>query len=630
MKFGRLILVLTMSGTFSGAALAQQWSGILSPSRAINWSSAGVTGGIPNRTTICSTLNPGATAAQINSAIAACPSGQVVLLNAGTYNLSAGIHWQGKGNVTLRGAGADQTFLIFSNTDSCHGAFSVVCIDGAETNWKGGPSNLVNWTSGYSRGATTITLASVPNLKVGSPIMLDQLDDTSDGGSIFVCASTPACSREGNGGGGQRPDRNQVQIVTVIGCGGFATAGALCSGSNVNVTISPGLYMPNWGASKSPQAWWATSPALNDGVEDLSMDSTNAGSSAAGVEIFNCLNCWAKGVRIIDTGRAHVQVQLSARITIRDTYQFLTQNSVSQSYGVECYTGSDLLVENNVFHAVASPLMINGACSGSVFSYNFSINNFYTASPGYSLASTNDHTAGTDFTLREGNVANQLYADNFHGTHHFATAFRNYYSGTQPVCYAGGGSYANATWGPCNNNLTPIVLEAYSRYYNIIGNVLGTAGVQSGSVYNSIGSGNGIPDDPISNLSLMRWGNYDTVNSASRFVATEVPSAITSFANPLPTNNNLPPSFYLSVKPSWWPATKPWPAIGPDVTGGTTPNAGGRVFPIPAQDCYTSIMRGPTNGTGGVLPFNASNCYSGSVSPPSTPAPPTGLGAIVQ
>src|SRR5882672_6757105 len=104
MKFGRLILVLTMSGTFSGAALAQQWSGILSPSRAINWSSAGVTGGIPNRTTICSTLNPGATAAQINSAIAACPSGQVVLLNAGTYTLSSSIKFS-KSNVTLRGAG---------------------------------------------------------------------------------------------------------------------------------------------------------------------------------------------------------------------------------------------------------------------------------------------------------------------------------------------------------------------------------------------------------------------------------------------------------------------------------------------------------------------------------------------
>src|SRR5713101_3865762 len=81
-------------------ARAQPWSGILDPSRAIDWTTthAGVTGGIPARTTICSTLNPGVTAAQINSAIASCPANQVVFLNAGTYNLSAGIDFSGKSN----------------------------------------------------------------------------------------------------------------------------------------------------------------------------------------------------------------------------------------------------------------------------------------------------------------------------------------------------------------------------------------------------------------------------------------------------------------------------------------------------------------------------------------------------
>src|SRR2546426_9485583 len=77
---------------------AQLWSGIIDSSRAIDWSQAGVTGGIPNRTTICATLNPGATATQINSAIASCPAGQVVFLNAGTFNLSAGIDFAGKSN----------------------------------------------------------------------------------------------------------------------------------------------------------------------------------------------------------------------------------------------------------------------------------------------------------------------------------------------------------------------------------------------------------------------------------------------------------------------------------------------------------------------------------------------------
>src|SRR2546430_16127676 len=104
--FSLLIMLLIMV-VVPAAAHAQPWSGILDPSRAIDWRNVGIPGGIPNRTTICASLNAGATAAQINSAIASCPSGQVVFLSAGVFNLSAGIDFGGKSNVTLRGAGPD-------------------------------------------------------------------------------------------------------------------------------------------------------------------------------------------------------------------------------------------------------------------------------------------------------------------------------------------------------------------------------------------------------------------------------------------------------------------------------------------------------------------------------------------
>jgi polygalacturonase len=72
---------------------------IIDASRRVDWSQAGISEGIPPRTTICATLGPAATAAQINSAIAACTGG-VVYLGAGTYTLSAGIDFAGKSNVT--------------------------------------------------------------------------------------------------------------------------------------------------------------------------------------------------------------------------------------------------------------------------------------------------------------------------------------------------------------------------------------------------------------------------------------------------------------------------------------------------------------------------------------------------
>jgi hypothetical protein len=76
---------------------------IISASRRIDWTQAGIAGGIPIRKTICATLSPGATYTQINSAIAACTNG-VVFLNPGTYTLSGGILFNNKSNVTLRGS----------------------------------------------------------------------------------------------------------------------------------------------------------------------------------------------------------------------------------------------------------------------------------------------------------------------------------------------------------------------------------------------------------------------------------------------------------------------------------------------------------------------------------------------
>ena len=57
--------------------------------RKTDWTYTGVPGGIPNRTNICATFNPGVSATTISDAIGACSDagGGVVYLNAGTYNV---------------------------------------------------------------------------------------------------------------------------------------------------------------------------------------------------------------------------------------------------------------------------------------------------------------------------------------------------------------------------------------------------------------------------------------------------------------------------------------------------------------------------------------------------------------
>jgi hypothetical protein len=351
-------------------------SSVLASGRSADWSRAGVSGGIPNRTTVCATFNPGATAAQINNALQSCPAGQVVKLSAGTYSIDGIDFTGGKSNVTLRGAGADRTLLVIG-VPACNSLSANICMQGSDNNWPGGPTNSANWTAGYAKGATVITLSNTTNLAVGKTIDLDQLDDSADAGGIYVCEVGP-CNDDGTSGGpsgGQRSGRGQQQLVKVTAINGN------------QVTIVPGLYMPNWRSSPSPGAWWATSQANGLGLEDLSVDNSSSSATYA-IAIKNCNDCWVKGVRSINANRAHVHLQSSPRATVRDNYFYGTLNAATQSYGVEAFPSGDALVENTIFQKVTGPLKMNGDCSGCVLSYNFSVNDDYSPSPTWLNQST--------------------------------------------------------------------------------------------------------------------------------------------------------------------------------------------------------------------------------------------------
>lgn len=623
-----LLIVLVLLG-MSPRAHAQAWSGILDPSRAADWSAAGVRGvlpgNIPIRTTICKTLSAGAAAADINSAIAACPSGQVVFLNAGTYNLSDGL--VAAPNVTLRGAGPDQTFLVFTGSNACGGETGDVCVGGPNLYWSEstdvlpGGSHAHSWTGGYSKGTTQITVDSTSGLSVGMIIILDQANDTSDNGQFAVCdlnTASPPCSLEGGSPG--RPINGvfhtQEQYVQITAING------------TTLTISPGLYASNWSSAKSPGIFW-TNPITGFGIESLSMDHTNS-TETAGVSFVDADSCWISNIRSVNGNRNHIWLYLSSHITVRDSYFYGTKNSSVLSYGVEYYLTGDDLIINNIFQHIYSSIM-SGPAVGVVTAYNYGVDFFDGASETVTSPMINLHDTGIMFDLYEGNVGNEIRGDVFHGSTDAVTSFRNYFSGTENISI-------KTVW------LFAVNFLSLSRYMNVVGNVVGTAGVQS--VYENytpqsdldvavfhLGYGNSegtvvVPDDTLVRQTLMRWGNYDTVNQAVQWNSAEVPSGLSQYANAVPSSHVLPASFYFSSKPNWWPTAKAWPPIGPDVTGGNMSGLGGFANTIPAQDCYLNVMQGKTDGTSGLLTFNAnaSGCY-----PHSTPPnPPTNLSATVQ
>jgi hypothetical protein len=655
-------------------------AGVLAPGRFSGWS-AGVIGGIPTSRTQCTTAacqtvttsGASSTSAQINSALSSAPANTYVLLPAGTYSNATGcITFGGASNVTLRGAGANQTFLAPTSSSGCGGSIGMI----SGGNSAGSPQNGPVTVSGnVSQGATTVTLASVPNLVIGNPMILDQLDPTCDNGGIFVngtgsgysCTGTAPglngpYSEDGGGNGirggsgcGSSPTGcyHQQQIVMVTSCNGVTTVGTTCSGTNVQVGFYPGLHMPNWSTSNM-FAWWATKPLQADGVEDLSVNSAN-NSGANSIEIENCQGCWVKGVTSQQSSEAHIQLLYANLATIKNNYFFLTQNTTTVSYGVECFSCSDSLIENNIFQAVTTPQMNNGTSTGNVWGYNFTTNDFYTSSAGYSIPAHGDHAAGSDTNLAEGNISNGITGDNIHGTANMMTFFRNYYS-VEPECWDSGSSYSSATYGACTGGITIMQVYAFHRFYNLIGNVLGTSGrtttycngttsCTGGYTANNtnvlgVGYGNTVSNDANTVATIMLWGNADPVTGygSPRFNCSEVPlfpaqGAATSsmygvqfpYLNPCPASQTLPASFYYSSKPSWWPSGKPWPIIGPDVTGGNVSGVGGLAYTNPAEDCYLNVMGGNVDGTSGALSFNESSCYSTSGSGSQSPNPPTGV-----
>jgi hypothetical protein len=622
------LLAVAMFG-FAASLHAQPWSGVLSPSRAINWSGAGVDGGIPSANWIqCgSTINAGASATTINNAIDACGANQYVRLGPGTFNLSSGLDL--KSNMALRGAGANQTILNFTGTTACAGAHSAVCIAGGDSSdyfgsskMNPGGSNAAMWTSGYAQGATQIILNNIGSngITVGKYIYLDQDEDTATTSGFFVCentSATPKCSLEGGGGNPGREingvARQQIQIVKVTACSPSCTNGS-------TFTISPGLHAPNWSASKNPGAWWPSASIVNAGLEDVSVNATNSGGNT-NIGVYNARNVWVKGTRQIRScscSRSIIQLHAVARATVQDNYIYGTSGQ-SQNYGVESYIVSDSLILNNIFQHTVSPMMLHSN-QGSVYAYNFVINNTYDdgGSPQYHYMANAiaGHSAGVMYNLFEGNVGPGLGGDVFHGNQVMNTVFRNYWLGTDP-----GRIHATSA----------LRLESWNRYWNVVGNVLGTPGyhtvyeASSDTAVYVLGEGRqSVPDDSLVVTTMMRWGNYDVVTGGVRWNASEVPSGISSFANTVPATQLLAASFYFSARPLWWPTGKGWPAIGPDVTNGNISGLGGRAHTIPAQDCYLNVMGGPSNGSGSVLAFNASTCYTTS-SPPSAPLAPSNL-----
>jgi len=368
-------------------------------------------------------------------------------------------------------------------------------------------------------------------------------------------------------------------------------------------------------------AGWQSGTLTGIGLENMRITRSTASDMFIG--LLAVADSWLTGLAIAPNpninGNYVIGTVDSRNLTIRNNWidpggGANQGGSTFATYGISLVETSQSLVENNITNGLYAPIVMNGASSGNVVAYNYE--HFLGAGEGYSF-----HEEGEQMNLYEGNSFTKVQADIFHGNSNFNTMFRN---------HAFGGDTGFDIW-------------AYHRWWNIIGNVIQSTVYKSiysdGTKYSrwdgaairlgyasqnaSGGSESGftgtVVPDPLVATSTMLWGNYATAGASARWLASEVPATDPLFPNAVPGNQTLPASLYLSARPNWWPQSKPWPAIGPDVTGGNVPGYAGHVYTTPPEDCFTN--------SADLANFNPNSCYGTGAPDATAPSVPTGLSA---
>jgi len=508
----------------------------------IEWSLTGVPGGIPQRSAVYKTLKPSASASDIQTALDHCPSGKVVLLDAGTYSLEAPLTIAADG-VTLRGvtnsAGEPTTILNF-NTDA--NAWGLINI--AKTTYPTSPDSTRAIKSGFSQGSTSMKLSSPPTaLKVGQMLALDQIADNQlvwDHGT------------EGGGTWGRNGDRTLTQFVRVTGIQG------------TDVTFTPAIYSGYWKAAQSPEAYWWGSGASQtvklSGIEDLKINRKSGTGGIHNLAMGPADSCWIRNVWSTQCANAHVRTGWTLNCEIRDCCLSVMDNIGSSAYAVWLSFTSAARVENNVMFDVPCAVGMMST-TGSAIAYNFATK-FPYSQPRWLPECVMTHGGHCDHNLFEGNFVPSFWADFIHGNASFNSYVRNRVTG----------------WESGKTDSTrPINIEAHQANLAFIGNVLGTTGYHN--LYENRSSPKSLFNiDPGSKITLFRKGNSSTLEDA---VPKEEDLGSDTIAS----------SYLYASKPAWF-GDRPWPPVDPK-----NPQAAAVPTRLPAGYRYQSGRNQPAGGS---------------------------------
>jgi len=567
---------------------------VIPTNRLIDWTQAGVPGGVPVYSTIYTTVSANASDNQIQLALNACPSGQVVLVSNGVHSVSTTLYVMNNytvlrgydptlpgTNTILRGTSALGGSPVVQIGTNAWGGLKYVgtnCLGTAPFIEPGGPSSQVesvysnNWISGYSRGSTVIYVAANSTTSSILPGMIIGLDELYDGSNVVLGAGNTTTPGFFLRECGTRP-LQELKLVTAI--------------VTNQITIQPGLWSPYWQSSQVPAVFWpyaTTGPYIvGSGVENLLIDGANQVDQV--VTLSMTYGCWVTHCTlqnaISGNGESTLAFNYALNCDVRhNTFDGQPVPPSSGNYAITIENASYCRIEDNIFTNYYNA--IEGlAQSGCVIGYNYFTNEYSEAwcpNSGTCYTNTNvadptdnffPHGGVSEFNLIEGNFARQKHWDDLYGQDVYCVIYRNRFEGFDGT----------------NNYYVPYIAGRSTRimpeswYISAVGNVLGTSnsvfqtgpyeGPDGNEVWcfaDNIGYGASHDtrvDDPRVTNTMFRQGNWDSCNGTIVWTNGFAPQAI---------SNSLADAL-VGGKPAWWTnTTLTFPPFDPNTVNLTPRN----------------------------------------------------------
>lgn len=544
--------------------------------------------------TVYTNLATNVTTTALQNALNNCPSNKVVQLTNGTYTITA--RFQVPVGRVLRGTGqyVSETQGTRLATSSGFTDVGVLMIDNgypmeSSLDITAGEVNLTN----VVQNSLSVTTMQAHGLSVGDIVLMDQKTNHS----VPVIASTETyVGRDA----GTRPNGHWAEVTSVINSTAVnITPPVIIALSNVN---TPKLIkVANW--------------VKRTGVESLTIDTlATSGSNAKYViQLQGAMDYWFYDVEIKGIYDRGVWGYGSFRGTWQKCYfhgnrpigaDYDTQYQSQRAYGM--YMGphnTSVAILDCTFNKLTLAVAWEGNSSGNAMAYNF-VTNMWWFSTGAGESKINFgplmHGPCPSYNLIEGNfIEGRWRSDALFGSSFAFTIHRNR---IWPRDRRDGSRTIYQQW-------FAVEVEKWNHWYNFTQNVIGSGNEvtyeRNGTTFQDYGSSSPTADRVIwkngyaynsqsstghdTNVqnSMIRWGNWDTLSSATK---NHVPTYAGYDGD---TNSPSTVTSYLyDSKPVWF-GNRTWPPVDP-----SSPN-NDAITNIPAAarfigiDIYSETGGGP-------------------------------------